>query len=281
MPEGPEVETVRRSLEPLVVGRVLGRPWVSALSLRTPVTRKQLALVEGRRVLALGRQGKLMWLSLEGGAGLMVRLGMTGKLLVEERAVARRPHTHVVLPLDDGARELRYVDVRRFGEVVPFAGEEALSKERARLGPDPLSWSDEERAAFAARLKTTRRSLKDALLDQSLVAGVGNIYACEALFLAGLSPLSRAASVPRWALEQLAVVVGEVLAKAVSLKGTTFSDFVDGAGQEGDYFAHVLVFQREGEPCPRCSRAVERIVQGGRSTFLCRRCQPARVRARP
>jgi formamidopyrimidine-DNA glycosylase len=197
---------------------------------------------------------------------------------VEDREQARRPHTHVVVPIDDGERELRYADVRRFGAVVPFAGPAALDDERARLGPDPLSWSAEERALFVRRLKATKRSLKDALLDQGLVAGVGNIYACEALFMAGLSPLARAARVPLGALDELAGAVAEVLARAVQAKGTTFSDFVDGAGQEGGYFAQVLVFQREGEPCSRCGRLVERIVQGGRSTFLCRRCQPRRRR---
>lgn len=280
MPEGPEVETVRRSLEPLLVGRTLGAGWVSRHKLRTPVRTRQLAFLDGRRVLTLGRHGKLMWLDAEGGGGLLLRLGMTGKFLVEPREKARHPHTHVVVPLDDGAEELRYVDVRRFGEVVPFKRAAERDAERARLGPDPLSWTSEERALVVEKLKRTKRSLKDALLDQSVVAGVGNIYACEALFVAGLSPLAKGTSVSRAALDELAGAVERVLVEAVEHCGTTFSDFVDALGERGSYISHVHVFQREGQPCPRCGRPVERIVQGARSTFLCRRCQPARARAR-
>lgn len=278
MPEGPEVETVRRSLAPLLEGRSFGTPWVSRMKLRTPVTTRQLSFLDGRRVLALGRHGKLMWLDVVEGGGLLLRLGMTGKLLVEPHTKPRPPHTHVVLPLDDGASELRYVDVRRFGEVVPFTRAEQRDEERARLGPDPLSWTKDERSFVVARLKATKRSLKDALLDQSVVAGVGNIYACEALFTAGLSPLARGSSVSRASLEGLTEAVQQVLETAVLHRGTTFSDFVDADGERGQNLAHVHVFQREGLPCPRCTRPVERIVQGARSTFLCRRCQPARAR---
>lgn len=276
MPEGPEVETVRRTLEPLLVGRTLGAGWASPQKLRTPVTTRQLAFLDKRRVLGLGRHGKLMWLDAEGDVGLLLRLGMTGKFLVEPREKPRHPHTHIVFPLDDGSEELRYVDVRRFGEVVPFKSAKERDAERERLGPDPLSWTSEQKAFVVEKLKATKRSLKEALLDQGVVAGVGNIYACEALFVAGLSPLAKGTSVPRAALEELVTAVERVLHEAVEHCGTTFSDFVDALGERGTYISHVHVFRREGEPCPRCGRPVERIVQGGRSTFLCRRCQPAR-----
>ncbi len=280
MPEGPEVETVRRSLEPHLVGHKLGAAWVSRNKLRTPVTTRQLSFLTGQRVLRLGRHGKLMWLDAEGGGGLLLRLGMTGKFLVEDKGSVRHPHTHVVVPIDDGARELRYVDVRRFGEVVPFHDAAERDDERARLGPDPLSWTEPERLSVVEGLKATKRTLKDALLDQSLIAGVGNIYACEALFAAGLSPLARGSSVSRAALERLTLAAQAILEDAVEHCGTTFSDFVDALGERGQNLAHVHVFQREGESCPRCGRVIERIVQGSRSTFLCRRCQPVRARAR-
>lgn len=280
MPEGPEVETVRRTLEPLLVGRTLGAGWASRQKLRTPVTTRQLSFLEGRRVLTLGRHGKLMWLDAEGDVGLLLRLGMTGKLLVEPKENPRHPHTHVVIPLDEGDQELRYVDVRRFGEVVPFKSVKEREAEQSRLGPDPLSWTEEERAFVVEKLKATKRSLKDALLDQAVVAGVGNIYACEALFVAGLSPLAKGMNVSRASLEELTAAVESVLTEAVEHCGTTFSDFVDALGERGTYISHVHVFRREGEPCPRCGRPVERIVQGGRSTFLCRRCQPARPKRR-
>lgn len=273
MPEGPEVETVRRTLEPLVEGRRLGAPWVSRHKLRTPTTKRALAAVTDRRVTGTGRHGKLLWLDVEGGGGLMVRLGMTGRLVVEARDAPRHPHTHVVIPLDDGAQELRYVDVRRFGEVVPYKDAKERDEERARMGPDPLTWTPEERARVKARLRSTTRTLKDALLDQSLLAGVGNIYASEALFVARLSPFKRGCDTSPRALERLLDAVQEVLEKAVVHRGTTFSDFVDSTGGEGGNLEHLLVFQREGEPCPSCGRGVEREVQGARSTFFCPRCQ--------
>lgn len=273
MPEGPEVETVRRTLHPLVEGRRLGAPWVSRFKLRTPVTKKQLQPLVGRRVVGTGRHGKLLWLDVEGGGGLFVRLGMTGRLLVEPREKERHPHTHVIIPLDEGERELRYVDVRRFGEVVPFADERARDDERRRMGPDPLTWSDAERARAGERIRKTQRTLKDALLDQSLLAGVGNIYASEALFVARLSPFRRGCETSKRAIERLLDAAREVLEQAVIHRGTTFSDFVDSTGGEGDNLSHLHVFWREGEPCPSCGRPIERAVQGARSTFFCRKCQ--------
>lgn len=273
MPEGPEVETVKRSLEPRVVGRRLGEAWVSPYALRRRVEERALSRLVGRKIVALGRHGKLLWLDVEGGGGLMVRLGMTGRLLVEKKRAPRHPHTHVVFSLDEGASELRYVDVRRFGEVVPFASRRDLDEERARMGPDPLTWTEEERQVVIERLKRTTRSLKDALLDQTLVAGVGNIYASEACFEARLLPTRRGARVAKKDLDRLTQAVRVVLERAVQHCGTTFSSFVDGSGRPGGNLAHLKVFMREKERCVRCGGTVRRIVQGGRSTFLCRGCQ--------
>jgi formamidopyrimidine-DNA glycosylase len=206
----------------------------------------------------------------------MVRLGMSGKLLVADKSDAREKHTHVVVPLGDGARELRYVDPRRFGEVVPFKKRAQLDEEKARLGPDPLSFADDDIAWAVGKLKATKRSLKDAVLDQRLFAGVGNIYACEALYLAKLSPELRGVDVSKPRLTKLVHELANVLTSAVAHRGTTFSDFVDGQGGYGENQSYLHVFQREGEPCGVCGKKIERIVQGGRSTFLCRRCQPKR-----
>lgn len=276
MPEGPEVETVRRSLAPLLVGRELGKPWVSELKLRTPTTSRGMKVVQGQRVRALGRHGKLMWIETDGEPGLMVRLGMSGKLLVSDRGAPRAKHTHVVVPLDDGENELRYVDPRRFGEVVPYKAREKLELELARLGPDPLAFTDDDVDHAVKKLKATKRSLKDAVLDQRLFAGVGNIYACEALFLAKLSPELRGVDVSKPKLRKLVLALADVLKSAVEHRGTTFSDFVDGQGGYGENQDFLHVFQKEGEPCPTCGRPIRRIVQGARSTFLCRRCQPKR-----
>jgi formamidopyrimidine-DNA glycosylase len=272
VPEGPEVETIRRSLVDRVVGARLGEPWLSTKKLRTPIRPRDLRPLAGRRVVGLARHGKLLILDVEGGAGLFVRLGMTGR--------PRAPHTHLVWPLDQGARELRFVDARRFGEVVPFATPAARDAERARMGPDAITLDDAGRAQVLAGLAATKRALKDALLDQTLVAGVGNIYASEALFLARLSPFLRGSDLRGDEPARLLAAVEAVLADAVRRRGTSFSDYVDGEGREGEMAAHLAVFQRTGEACPACAAPIARVVQGARSTFLCTRCQPRRRRGR-
>lgn len=272
MPEGPEVETIRRTLTPLLVGKTLGRAVVSRKALRTPTSTLRLRPLEGRRVIHIGRHGKLLWIDVDDGQGLFVRLGMTGRLVVMPATARRTLHTHVRIPLDDGS-ELRYVDARRFGEVVPFASMAERDAERARMGPDAITLGELDCAAVATRLRATARTLKDALLDQTLIAGVGNIYAAEALFRAGLSPFRRGEQLSDEESLRLFRAVTEVLASAVAHRGTSFSDYVDADGQRGSHLAHLLVFQRDGEPCRVCGGAVSREVQGQRSTFWCARCQ--------
>lgn len=273
MPEGPEVETVRRTLEPMVQGRCLGPAWVSALSLRRSVRAADFRALRGKRVVGTGRHGKLLWLNLEGEGGIWVRLGMTGRLLVQNAEAEKHPHTHVIIPLDGGDEELRYVDVRRFGEVVPYLQAAEREAECARMGPDPLTWGAAERSQVAEKLKRTQRALKEALLDQSLIAGVGNIYASEALFEARISPFKKGQQTSKTALHRLLDATEAVLRKAVEHRGTTFSDFVDSSGGEGQNLQHVAVFWRSGEPCLVCGRAIEKAVQGARSTYFCRKCQ--------
>jgi formamidopyrimidine-DNA glycosylase len=226
---------------------------------------------------------------LDDGAGVFVRLGMTGRLLLEPARATPALHTHVRVPVSrargapgaPGARasdddiELRFVDPRRFGEVVPFASAAARDAELSRLGPDGLALTEADRAVVAAALQRTQRSVKDALLDQGVVAGVGNIYAAEACFVARLSPLRAGASLDDDEATRLVRAVESVLAQGVQNRGTSFSDYVDGDGRTGDNAAALWVFQREGEACRACGGVVERIVQGARSTFLCPRCQPA------
>ncbi len=272
MPEGPEVETVRRSLEPLLVGRTFGKPSVSKKALRTPTSSKKLAPLEGATVRALGRHGKLMWIDV-GARGLMVRLGMSGRMIVAASLDEKiAPHTHVRVPLDDG-RELRYVDARRFGEVTYYGADTELVEERDRMGPDALTLDDVTRAIAIERLRATDRTLKDALLDQSVLAGVGNIYAAEALFVARLSPFLKGSKLNDDRARALVRAVEEVLAQAVTRRGTSFSNYVDAMGIEGDNLAHVWVFQREDEPCRVCATKIARKVQGARSTFFCKKCQ--------
>ncbi|MCC7108920.1 MAG: bifunctional DNA-formamidopyrimidine glycosylase/DNA-(apurinic or apyrimidinic site) lyase [Deltaproteobacteria bacterium] len=277
MPEGPEVETIRASLAPLLVGRVIGAAWVSRKPLRSPLVARALTPLRGRVVVATGRRGKAMWIEVEGGAGLMVRLGMTGRLLVEPAAQEPVVHTHVRLGLGD-TDELRFVDPRRFGSVVPFSHAAARAALLADVGPDAISWDDAGRDAAARALRATSRALKVALLDQRLLAGVGNIYASEALFRARLSPFALGTDLDEGAARRLLLAVEETLADAVRNRGTSFSDFVDARGARGDHRAHLQVYDRQGEACASCGGRIRSQTQGQRSTFWCPRCQPARRR---
>ena len=281
MPEGPEVETVRRTLAPLITGARLGVATVSALPLRTRITSADLAFLAGRVVRDVGRRGKTLWLRVDDDDGIVVRLGMTGQLTVTATATPLPPHTHVRVPLTDDAgaptgTELRFRDPRRFGEVVPFVGDAGLQALCAGLGPDGLALGDDDRAGIAAALRQTSRAIKEALLDQRLVAGVGNIYAAEACFLAGLAPTRKGTSLTRAEAARLVEGVEATLAQGVQHRGTSFSDYVDASGDVGDNANHLWVFQREGEPCRRCGTPIARIVQGARSTFWCPQCQRRR-----
>lgn len=273
MPEGPEVETVRRSLLPLLVGARLVNPRVSRKKLRTPIAKKDLAVVDGAVVTELFRKGKLLGIATDRAAGVFVRLGMTGRLLVEEKKQRPALHTHVRMDLDGTSKELRFVDPRRFGEFVPFAGAVERDEELGRIGPDGLSLDDPGRVEVLRRLRSTTRVVKDALLDQGIVAGVGNIYAAEALFLARVSPFLSSADLDDDAGLRLVRAVEDVLRQGVENRGTSFSDYVDGEGKQGDNAKQLRVFQREGEPCVVCATVVVRVVQGARSTFYCPTCQ--------
>ncbi|MCA1819424.1 MAG: bifunctional DNA-formamidopyrimidine glycosylase/DNA-(apurinic or apyrimidinic site) lyase [Halobacteriales archaeon] len=268
MPELPEVETIRRGLERQLRGRrVDGVDWRPAKRLRSPSPRP-LAEAEGRTVQSIGRHGKFLLVHLSDGATLVVHLGMTGKLLFAEPGEEERPHTHLVLHLDDEA-ELRFSDPRRFGTVRLYGpGEEV--RDLAHYGPDALGRAF-TRAHLAARLAASKAPLKAFLLDQTKVAGVGNIYACEALWRARLSPRRRACDTPK--AGPLFDAIRAVLRDSIGRGGTSFNDYVDAIGQEGQFTAELAVFQREGEPCPRCGSAVRRMTQSGRSTFFCPTCQ--------
>jgi formamidopyrimidine-DNA glycosylase len=280
MPEGPEVETLRRTLAPLLVGRRLGEPAVSGKAMRTraPDTDGFRSL-SSHTVRGLSRQGKLLVVHTDGACGLLVHLGMSGKLLVEPAAKERVKHTHVVFPLDDGSDELRFVDPRRFGEVRPFTDIRTLDDALALLGPDPLALDDPTLfAAVVNALGRTTRSIKETLLDQSVLAGVGNIYVCEALFLARVDPRARACDLSSTTCAAVLRATMEVIALGIANGGTTLRDYVDALGRAGRNKSELLVFQREGEPCPSCGEPIARIVQGGRSTFFCRRCQSTHER---
>jgi formamidopyrimidine-DNA glycosylase len=293
MPELPEVETVRRGLEPALAGKRITRVVLKRRDLRIPFPRDLAERLTGRRVEALERRAKYILVHLEGGDTLIVHLGMSGRFTVygpNSSAMAEKPgrflhkvaddgsgegkHDHVVLETEEGHR-LVYTDHRRFGLMTlsPRA-ELSVHKLFKRLGPEPLSEAFTG-AALSRALKGKKTPIKSALLDQRVVSGLGNIYVCEALHRAGISPKRLARSVAGPRAEKLVPIIKAVLNEAIAAGGSTLRDYAHADGELG-YFQHSFtVYDREDEPCPTpgCHGVVKRLVQAGRSTFYCRVCQ--------
>jgi formamidopyrimidine-DNA glycosylase len=293
MPELPEVETVRRGLEPALVGTTITSVEQRRADLRFPFPENFARRLAGRRVDALGRRAKYLLADLDGGDVLVMHLGMTGRFTVippagpattpgefHHEAGGLAAHDHVVFRLGNGFTVV-YNDVRRFGfmTLVP-RGQLAEHPLFRAIGVEPLG-NELDAALLASLMAGKQTPLKAALLDQTLVAGLGNIYVCEALHRARLSPrrmagtLATKAGGPTAAAGRLATAIREVLAEAVEAGGSTLRDYAQPDGGLG-YFQHRFrVYDRESEPCPTpgCGGTVQRIVQSGRSTFFCARCQ--------
>jgi len=292
MPELPEVETVRRGLEPAMAGQRLIRVEQRRKDLRFPFPARFKERLEGQRVTGLSRRAKYLVLDLSSQEALIMHLGMSGRFTVEmgdktskpgdfhHETTGTSPHDHVVFHLENGAR-ITYNDPRRFGfmDLVPSASL-AESKHFKAMGIEPLG--NELDGPLIQTLFTDKKApLKAALLDQRLIAGLGNIYVCEALHRSGLSPkrlagtLSGNRGLMKGKAELLATTIRDVLTEAVQAGGSSLRDYAQTDGSLG-YFQHRFrVYDREGEKCPTgsCSGAIERIVQSGRSTFYCRTCQ--------
>lgn len=272
MPELPEIETIRRGLGPLVVGRRVLGVEVRERRLREPIAPRGLARLRGATLTGIRRRSKYLLLDTDAGLTLLVHLGMTGQLWVADRGRPRRPHEHVVIALDDG-RELRYADIRRFGLMHVVRSDRLDLHPRLKgLGPEPLDEVVTGRALHQAT-RGLKKPVKNFLMDTRSIAGVGNIYACEALYRARISPRRAVRRVDRAAWERLVSSLRQVLNEAISAGGTTLRDFLNAEGDVG-YFAFSLrVYDRKGKPCGRCGAPIRRIVQAGRSTFYCPRCQ--------
>jgi formamidopyrimidine-DNA glycosylase len=214
------------------------------------------------------RRGKWILIPLARGGVLVLHLGMTGRLSVQKPDEPRTGHTHLIFSLDRG-RELRFHDPRRFGSVT-FLPDLTTLEERTKLGPEPFEAAFEE---FHQTIRRSRRSLKAILMDQGVLAGVGNIYADESLFEAKLNPRRRGTSMKRAESDRLLKAVVKVLNRAIASKGSTISDFYFGDGEQGGYQTRFLVYGRTDEACRRCGTAIRRIVLGGRSTHYCPKCQ--------
>lgn len=272
MPELPEVETVRRTLAP-AIGATIVAVWDSGkgLHMRRKPPRAKLRSLVGARLVAVRRHGKYLLVDTDTPSTLLVHLGMTGRVLISPSSAPRPKHTHVVLDLGD--RELRFADARRFGQIDVI--ERAHEREHpalAGLGPDPLV-DGIDRAAFAARAKGKQTTLKAFLLDQRVLAGVGNIYASEALWRAKLRPTMRAYKLTPASAARLAKAIDETLRNALDNGGTTFSDFIAADGAEGYNEDYLWVYGRAGEPCLRCKTMIRRAVHQGRATYYCPTCQ--------
>ncbi len=275
MPEMPEVETVRLGLKPVLEGRVLKRVVLRRADLRLPFPPGFRAALEGRRVQAVDRRGKYLLFRLDGGLALIAHLGMSGRFRVHKRAPPPPgKHDHVVFETDHGV-QVYYHDPRRFG-LMTLAREKELDRHRllAGMGPEPLN-DFVDGAYLAARLKGRGCSVKAALLDQGVIAGIGNIYASEILFRSGISPRRAAASIKGARARRLAQAIKEVLSEAVAAGGSSLRDHRAPDGGLGYFQQRLAVYGRAGEPCPDCAcdpartGGVRRLVQSGRSTFYC------------
>jgi formamidopyrimidine-DNA glycosylase len=273
MPELPEVETVVRDLRPQLTGRRVISVQTSGLKLRKPWSADLGHALIGTKIKGVERRGKWIVVGLQGGRYFVLHLGMTGQLTVVKAGEPLANHVHLILGLNDGKRQLRFRDVRRFGSATLYAdaGEMEQFFAAAKLGPEPFELKP---AYWKERLGRAERSLKAILLDQRVVAGVGNIYADESLFQAGLHPARLGREVNRAEADRLRRAVVVVLNRAIERRGSSIRDYVGGNGRRGGYQDEFRVYGRKGEPCPRCRTPIERIRLAGRSTHFCPRCQP-------
>ena len=271
MPELPEVESIARTLAPAVRGRVVASVDLLHRPLLRTGGRKALEALRGRRVLGVRRRGKMLLVELEGDRTLVFHLKMTGQFLFAKEAEPRDKHIRLVVRFEDGRNELRFKDVRKFGFLLCLDGPpETSCDELACLGPEPLEVGPDE---FAAILKARRGRIKALLLDQKRMAGIGNIYADEMLFEAGIHPETSASSIRKDTVERLYGAMKCILARAIEANGSTLQDYRDAEGREGGFQHFHKVYDRTGEPCLRCGSPVRKTVVAGRGTHFCPRCQ--------
>lgn len=278
MPELPEVETIRRQLAPHLEGlTILEAAILDARWTRPVAPREVQAQLSGRVVERIGRSGKYLVWGLSGDLHLLVHLRMTGALLFDPPV--EPPHTRVRFELDAGHR-LLYVDPRRFGTGHVLRGAGARDDYlRARLGIEPLT-PEFTAAHLSAMARGRRAPVKSFVLDQQRIAGVGNIYADEALFRARIHPLRAAGALSRPQLEALRHAIEAALQAGIEAKGATIDDFRHVDGARGSFQDRFLVHRREGQPCPRCGTTIRKLTVGGRGTYVCERCQPKPRRRR-
>jgi formamidopyrimidine-DNA glycosylase len=277
MPELPEVETVVRDLRPAIVGREIVRVTAGHKRLRNPWSPAWSCALAGQRIQALGRRGK--WITAECDRGqLLIHLGMTGQLTVGPADRRRESHTHLSADLDDGA-QIRFRDIRRFGSATYFPNRDDLHRYLAdRLGPEPF---EIDPRAFRIAVQGCRRPLKAILLDQSVIAGIGNIYADESLFVARLSPRQLGCRTTGQQCRRLREAMVSVLQSAIDFRGSTIRNYVGGSGLSGTFQNEFRVYGRKDQPCSRCRWPIAVVRLAGRSTHFCPRCQTSLGKRKP
>lgn len=271
MPELPEVETIRRDLEKVLVGKKILGVETDAEKLFSPSFKAVSAGVRGQKITAVGRRAKLLYLSLGNHLYLLIHLKMTGRLLLRKKGDPADEFQHVVFVLS-GGEELRFADMRLFG-YLKLVDSLEMSEIIRGYGPEPLT--DMGLEDFKGVVEGGRKPIKLLLLDQKLISGIGNIYANEALFVAGIDPRRKANSLSEKEIARLFSAVEKVLSEGLHYRGTTASDdkYVDAYGQKGQYQNHLRVYGHEGVPCPKCHGKIQRVTLGGRGTFFCPACQ--------
>lgn len=274
MPELPEVETVRRGISPHIVGKQIAQVRIRERRLRWPIPDGLEGWLQGRTVQQVARRGKYLLLSLDSGSAadrLIIHLGMSGRLYVIQQNEAARKHDHLDLSFADGTT-LRFNDPRRFGAVLPWSRDLAQHDLIAGMGPEPLS-ADFGPDYLFRRSRGRKQSIKTFIMDGRIVVGVGNIYASESLFRAGIRPGTAAGRISAPAYRRLHAAIQQVLSEAIEQGGTTLRDFVGGDGKPGYFSQKLYVYGRAGEPCLRCAAPIRLRVQGQRATYYCSVCQ--------
>ena len=273
MPELPEVETVRRGLEPVMAGQRFARVDIRREGLRWPFPENMADRLTGQKVERLRRRAKYILADMDGGESLIIHLGMSGRMLISDGAELIK-HDHVVLDMENGVR-ITFNDPRRFG-MMDLCATDQLDEHRmfVDMGPEPLGNSFDA-DYLKARLKGRKMPIKSALLDQKIVVGLGNIYVCEALWRSHIPPTLQAGKISARKLQELVFTIRDVLSEAIESGGSSLKDYRQADGELG-YFQHSFaVYGREAEPCKKegCGGSIGRIVQSGRSTFYCPKCQ--------
>ncbi len=270
MPELPEVETIRRDLEKEIVGHKIVDLWYDVPKMLQP-SASVVEKIKGKHFVSAGRIGKLLLLGIENDGTIGIHLKLSGRLFIRKQTDPEDKFTHVAFKFEDG-RELRFTEVRKFGYVKLIENAADLKKITSEFGPEPLT-KDYTLEVVRNVLSKSSRATKVLILDQKKIAGVGNIYADEALWYAKIHPETSGNSVPEKQVEELYIGIIKALEQGIEDRGTSIDDYLDIYGKPGNHAKNLNVFRQEGQPCSRCGTTIKKIRVGGRGTHFCPKCQ--------